>query len=174
MDLTELADRALVADVLHAYCDRVDRSDVGALLDLFTEDAVLDMGRGATATGRADLRPFMIERIGRWTTTHHQCSTITLTSYDGRRASAVSYVSVFHDHPGRDEALQLWGRYEDDLVKDDFVGAGGGSVGDGGVGGGVRWRIAVRRFRVAGVRRTTSDPLPDRFERLARLPLPDA
>lgn len=156
MDLAELVDRTLIADTLHAYCDRVDRSDLDALLDLFTDDAELDMGRGATATGRSELRPFVIERIRRWTTTQHHCSTITVASYDGTTASTVSYLYVFHDAPGRDESLHLWGRYEDDLVKE-----------------GRTWRIRRRRLRVAGARRTASTPMPDRFEPFPRLPLPD-
>ncbi len=155
MDLAELVDRTLITDTLHAYCDRVDRADVDALLDLFTDDATLDMGHGATATGRTELRPFMIERIGRWTTTHHQCSTVTVLRYDGSTATTVSHVTVLHDHPGRDEAMQLWARYTDDLVK----------LGDG-------WRIRVRRLRVAGVTRTAPTPLPDRFERIRREALP--
>ncbi len=155
MDLAELVDRTLITDTLHAYCDRVDRSDLDALLDLFTDDAELDMGHGATATG-PELRPFVIERIRRWTTTQHHCSTITVARYDGATASTVSYLYVFHDDPGRDETLHLWGRYLDELVKEQ------GS-----------WRIRRRRLRVAGARRTASSPLPDRFEPFPRQPLPD-
>lgn len=155
MDVAELVDRALITDALHAYCDRVDRSDLDALLDLFTDDAVLDMGGGATATGRAALRPFMIERIRRWEFTNHRCSTTTVRAYDGITAETLTYVSVLHDDPGRDETLQLWGRYGDEWVKQ--AGA---------------WRIRVRRFRVDGVHHGPSTPLPARFERFPRAPLP--
>ena len=51
--------------------------------------------------------------------------------------------------------MQLWGRYEDELV------AAQG-----------RWLIRARRLLVAGVRESTSQELPDRFERYPRMPLP--
>lgn len=155
MDLTELQDRALIGDVLAAYCDLVDRCDVDGLTRLFTDDAVLDLGRGVTVEGSVQLRALLLDRIGRWTTTSHHGSTVCVQAYDGATAATTSYVYAFHDHPADDRTMHLWGRYEDELVR-----------------GADRWRISYRRLRVAGVREQASSRVPERFERFARLPLP--
>ncbi len=155
MDLTELVDRTLMADTLHAYCDRVDRTDLDGLLALFTEDAVLDLGRTVVA-GRGRLRPLLIDLMRRWSTTNHHCSTMSVLRYDGTTADTVTYVYAFHDAPDRDESMHLWGRYEDELRKE----AG-------------EWRLRVHRLRIAGVRLTTSGETPERFEYFHREPVPD-
>ncbi|MPQ96489.1 hypothetical protein GB931_00845 [Modestobacter sp. I12A-02628] len=156
MELTELADRLLIAETLHAYCDLVDRAEVEQLLALFTADAVLDMGHGATATGQPALRAMVRDRVGRWTTTNHHCSTTRVLHYDGATAGTTSQLYAFHDAPGRGERMHLWGRYDDELVR-----------ADGG------WLIRRRALRVTGVNRTASEELPGRFQRLERAPLPD-
>jgi len=155
VDLTELVDRALITDTLHAYCDLVDRSDVEGLLALFTDDLVMDMGRGVVVHGRERFRALLLDRIGRWTTTSHHCSTVVLTRWDGGTAATTSHLYAFHDAPARDETMHMWGRYTDELVKQ-----------------GDRWLIRERRLRVAGVQLTPSSPLPDRFEPFPRTPLP--
>jgi hypothetical protein len=125
------------------------------VLDLFAHDAVLDMGSGAVAAGRDALRPLVTRLVARWTHTSHHCSTTSLTTYDGSRAATATVVYVFHDRPADDVTMELWGRYDDELVKHN---AG--------------WLIRRRVFRVAGVRQSSSSRLPDRFERFARLGLP--
>lgn len=156
MDLTELVDRALITDTLHTYCDLVDRSEVDALVALFTDDLVMDMGQGVVVHGRERFRALLLDRIGHWTTTNHHSSTVVLTRWDGATAGVTSYLYAFHDAPARDETMHLWGRYTDELVQQDG-----------------RWLIRERRLRVAGVQLTPSSPVPARFERFARQPLPD-
>jgi ketosteroid isomerase-like protein len=151
MDLTELADRVRIAETLSAYCDCIDRSDLAALADVFTEDVQMDMGHGAVFSGRERLLRLVQELTSRWETTHHQCSNHLVHRYDGAGATVTSYVYAFHHAPGRDETMHLWGHYADELVQQDGV-----------------WRIRVRRLRVAGVSTTASSPFPDRFERLSR------
>ena len=155
MDLPELIDRIEIAETLSRYCDFVDRSDIVSLVGLFTDDILMDMGNGATASGRERLRPLLIDRVGRWRTTNHHCSNVILRRYDAGSASVTSYLYAFHDDPARNESMHLWGRYEDELVK--VQGA---------------WRFRIRRLRVAGVQQGESRPVPERFERFARLPLP--
>ena len=150
MDIAELVDRTLITDLLHAYCDRVDRSDIDGLMTLFADDIEIDMGRGATFTGHPALRALLVDRTGRWATTSHHSSTMSLLHYDGATATTTSYLYVLHDDPARDEAMHLWGRYDDGMVKQDGT-----------------WRFRTRRLRVAGVSHAPSTPLPDRFERRA-------
>lgn len=151
MDLTELSDRAQISETLSAYCDSIDRGDLAALAEVFTDGVVMDMGHGAVFTGRARLLRLVQDVTAVWETTHHQCTNHLLRRYDGSSAAATSYVYAFHDAPDRDEAMHLWGRYTDELVKQDGA-----------------WRIALRRLRVAGVTMTSSSPFPERFERISR------
>lgn len=155
MDLTEMTDRTMIAEALSAYCDFVDRSDVDALVGLYTADVTIDMGHGALFRGRERLRALLLDRIGLWETTNHHWSNLRVLHYDGVSASVVSHLHVYHDDPSRGVSMQLWGRYEDELVKQ----RGG-------------WLFHVRRLRVAGVEEAPSTPVPDRFERFARMPLP--
>jgi ketosteroid isomerase-like protein len=155
MDVAELVDRALITETLHAYCALVDSRDIEALLDLFTGDAVIDLGHGAVFAGTSELRRVLIDRIGRWTTTNHHCSTTTLRRYDGAAAAATSYIYAFHDSPERNRTMHLWGRYEDDLARIEG-----------------RWLIRERRLLVAGVREENSQAVPQRFQLYSRKPLP--
>ena len=151
MDLTELSDRVQISQTLSAYCDSIDRGDMAALAEVFTDDVVMDMGHGAVFTGRARLLRLVQEVTAVWETTHHQCSNHLVGRYNGTGADATSYVYAFHDAPARNEAMHLWGRYTDELVKQDGA-----------------WRIQLRRLRVAAVTMTSSSPLPERFERISR------
>lgn len=157
MDHTEIVDRILITDLLHAYADCVDRSDIAGLAALFAQNAVMDMGNGDVFTGRDRLHALFLDRIGLWTTTNHHVSTITIRSYDGAAARTTAYLYAFHDSPERDTSMHLWGRYEDDLVKH-----------------GEQWLIGTRRLRVAGVRETGSAEVPERFERFPRQTLPQS
>lgn len=155
MDLTELTDRVLIAHTLAVYCDYVDRFDLPALLGLFTDDVLLDMGRGVLITGQEHLCAALIQRVGRWTSTSHHNANVIVTAYSGTHATVLSYVYAFHNNPERDEAMHLWGRYEDELVKVDGA-----------------WRIRIRRLRVAGAQETVSSAFPARFEGVTRALLP--
>jgi ketosteroid isomerase-like protein len=147
----DLVVRAEIADTLHAYSRGVDRCDVDLLTDLFTEDGVFDYGHGNLTRGRAALRELFLAATGRYDATSHHCSTIGYVSVADGRASTITYVYAFHDNLAQDRHLHVWGNYEDELVDE-----------------GDRWRIARRAVRVAGARTTTSEALPERFERYAR------
>ena len=156
MTLAELSDRLAITDTLNAYCDRVDRSDLEGLLALFTDDVVLALGPAAVVRGLDELRALVVERVGRWTTTSHHCSTTTVHEYDGRRATTTTYLYAFHDRPADDVSMHMWGRYEDELVAGEH-----------------HWRIRRRSLRVAGIQHTASQSVPERFSRFGRLSLPD-
>lgn len=147
----DLVARAEIADTLHAYSRGVDRRDIDLLADLFTEDGAFDYGHGNVTRGRAALRELFVAATGRYDATSHHCSTISYLSLADGRARTITYVYAFHDNVEQDLHLHVWGCYEDDLVDE-----------------GDRWRIATRRVRIAGVRSTGSEALPERFERYAR------
>ena len=149
--LTELRDRSRIADTLHAYSRGVDRCDIDLLLDLFTEDAVFDYGHGNVTRGQADLADLFRAATGRYTATSHHCSTISYLELGEGRAETITYVYAFHQNSDSDLQLHVWGNYEDTLVAQED-----------------RWRIAVRRVRVAGVKTGGAEEIPERFERYAR------
>jgi ketosteroid isomerase-like protein len=155
MSLEQLADRARITDTLHAYCDFVDACQVDRIIDLFTEDALIDMGHDASFQGRAALRSLLLDRLSLWATTSHHSSNVRFIDCDGQSATTISYIYAYHANPGEDRAMHLWGRYLDELTKESET-----------------WRIRLRRLRVADVSYARSGPLAPRFERFARSPLP--
>ena len=151
VEVTELRDRARITDTLHAYSRGVDRVDIDLLLDLFTEDAAFDYGHGNVTRGRAALADLFRAATGRYTATNHHCSTISFLELDAKRAQTITYVYAFHQNTDADLQLHVWGNYEDTLVNESD-----------------RWRISERRVRVAGVKTSGAEVLPDRFEQYAR------
>lgn len=116
---------------------------------LFTADATFDYGHGNVTQGRENLRGLFVAATGKYTATSHHVSTINYVRMDDGTASTITYVYAFHDTG--DAHFHVWGCYEDELVDD-----------------GDRWRIAARRVRPAGAKTTTTETLPDRFERYPR------
>jgi ketosteroid isomerase-like protein len=147
----DLITRAEITDTAFAYCRGVDRCDYDLLIDLFTSDAVFDYGHGRVTQGHEALAALFREATGRYTSTSHHCSTVAFHEIDGDYARTTSYIYAFHDDSRADRQVHIWGCYEDQWRNED-----------------VRWRISERKVRVAGFRTTSSDELPDRFERYAR------
>jgi 3-phenylpropionate/cinnamic acid dioxygenase small subunit len=147
----DLLARSEISDTLHAYSRGIDRCDFDLLADLFTQDASFDYGHGNVTRGRASLRELFVAATGRYDATSHHCSTIAYLFVADGRASTITYVYAFHDNAEQDLHLHVWGNYEDELVDE-----------------GDKWRIASRKVRVAGVRSTASEAIPERFERYAR------
>lgn len=150
-----LLDRTAIIEQIHAYCDHVDRVNLDALVDLFTEDAVFDYGNGSTFQGRDALKALFADRLGIYRATNHHCSTERVLNYDGTTAETVAYVYAFHETEATDKHVHVWGRYEDSWQNQDGT-----------------WRIRERRVRVAGVETTDAAALPDRFERYRRAKVP--
>ncbi|HEX7304840.1 nuclear transport factor 2 family protein [Lentzea sp.] len=149
----DLVARAEISDTLHAYSRGVDRCDIDLLADLFTEDGSFDYGHGNVTAGRDALRALFTTATGRYTATSHHVSTVSFLHVGNGTARTIAYVYAFHDNTEQDRHLHIWGCYEDELVDE-----------------GDRWRIKTRKVRVAGVKTTGSEPLPDRFQRYARHP----
>jgi ketosteroid isomerase-like protein len=130
----ELRARIEIADVLAAFCERVDEYDIAGLADVFTEDCFTDYGpgRGGPVSGR----PAVLARIARgqaeFRRTHHQLgqSRVRIEAGD---ATATTYVTATHEHrDGARSRVHL--RYLDRLRR----------TGEG-------WRIAERRVHAAVV-----------------------
>jgi len=120
-----LADRAAIADLLHAYCRALDEMDLGAIPALFTEDCVVSYGPRLESRGATQLAADL-SRLWRWRRTSHHLSNIVVR-VDGDRAEAESYVLAWHEAPDGRTAT-LFGQYRDRLLR----------TAEG-------WRIAARR-----------------------------
>lgn len=136
-----------VARTLHAYCRTVDQGEVEAFVDLYMPDAVHDDGI-RRREGHAAIRDLVTGVIRRYDATSHHLSNVEVAPAD-QPGVAVSSSTIYawHRKDGRPD-LEVWGRYQDVLVKLDGV-----------------WRFRERRLYVAGLRGLDSDP---GFRRLPR------
>jgi uncharacterized protein (TIGR02246 family) len=135
---TLVADRLAISDLVHAYCQGVDRRDAEGVAGLFTEDGtfVAYATPGANEpTSRSEGRAAITKAIGM--ARHYRQTTHTvgnhLATVDGDRASGETRVVAYHvlGDEGA-QTLLIWHiRYVDDYVR----GAEG-------------WRIHERVLRV--------------------------
>ncbi|MFO6463358.1 nuclear transport factor 2 family protein [Jannaschia sp. KMU-145] len=134
-ELKALIDKALVADVIHAYCYHFDRAEADAVLALFTGDAVVDYGPDVpTMTGTDEIDA--VVRTGLATffaATSHHVSNIVI-GFDGPdRATSFAYLYAWHRYRDGRPNSELWGQYHHEFARTD---AG--------------WKIARLTLRAAG------------------------
>lgn len=128
MDLTEIADRLAIAEVLARYCRGIDRCDGALLAAVFTPDARIDYGDGAKTP--AETIPGLMAGLGAMRLTQHNISN-TVMQITGATAKAETHCVALHLIPSPDGEIELvvGGRYLDRLTK---------SAG--------QWRIAERLY----------------------------
>jgi SnoaL-like domain len=132
-----------VAAVQNAYASAIDRRDWAALRHCFSADARIKYGRPLRF---GDLEEFLAwaplfhDALG---DTLHQVSTHTATVND-RTATASCYLHAVLMEADRSGAVEIFGRYQDELVVADD-----------------RWVIRRREFHPVWRRRTRiPDPVP--------------
>ena len=91
-----LEDEKAIHDLLAAYCYCVDRGDVEALVDLFTEDCVWDGGPWGSVEGRQALREFRSSSAASDAIKTRHLSSSEVISITGDTAAACSYVLVMN------------------------------------------------------------------------------
>jgi 3-phenylpropionate/cinnamic acid dioxygenase small subunit len=123
--------------LIHAYARLMDDRDFAGVAALFADGARIDYGPLGGEIGQHQLADFLAERVGRNTTrTSHHVSNIDVDiADDGASATASTYLYAWHWVPSI-EHYEVWGRYDDELVKQSDVG----------------WRFAARRLHVAAER----------------------
>ncbi|MDP4605480.1 MAG: nuclear transport factor 2 family protein [Erythrobacter sp.] len=128
MDLTEIADRRAIAEVLARYCRGIDRCDGALLAAVFTPDARIDYGDGAKTP--AETIPGLMAGLGAMRLTQHNIAN-TVMQITGATAKAETLCVALHLIPSPDGEIELvvGGRYLDRLTK---------SAG--------QWRIAERLY----------------------------
>jgi ketosteroid isomerase-like protein len=97
--LAELRDRAAIADVLAAFCERVDEYDIPALDAVFTPDCTTDYGpgRGGPVAGLPAVQARIARGQAEFRRTHHQLGQ-SRVRLDGDTAEATTYVTATHEH----------------------------------------------------------------------------
>lgn len=112
-ELRALLDKQAITELVHAYCAASDRRDLGALRELYHDDAVDD--HGAFFKGPAmdfiDALPQIQAPMRRL---HHNVTTVNI-ALDGDYAEGEIYVLAFHQVETDGEPLDLLigGRYLD-------------------------------------------------------------
>jgi len=122
-----------IIDLIHRYSYCVDHKLYDELVELFTEDCVVDYGpRYLTLRSRADLRRIFGNPEGGFAATSHHNANVLVT-FEGPDHASVR-TSVYAWHQRSDGATRsLWGYYHDAFVR----------LPDG-------WRIAERQLRTLG------------------------
>jgi uncharacterized protein (TIGR02246 family) len=121
---TLVADRLAIADLVHAYCQGVDRREAEEVAGLFTEDGtfVAYATPGATEpTSRSEGRSAIAKAIGMARYYRQTTHTVGnhLATVNGDRASGETRVVAYHvlGDEGA-ETLMVWHiRYLDDYVR---------------------------------------------------------
>jgi uncharacterized protein (TIGR02246 family) len=124
-----------IEEVMYEYCDAVDEMRIDELLEIFSPDCQYDIGLGTVLKGRDDVREWLMDRLTPAIFTSHHVSNIRIRLVGDDRATATSSVYARSSRP--DFHSDLWGRYDDVLVK-----AQG------------QWLIDRRKLRAAGYEQT--------------------
>ena len=130
----ELQQRVQITETLINYCVHVDRNDPVALTELvFAEDGCFELGARYAVVGRENLQKMFAKTLAVFSATSHHLSNVRITFTGDTTAHTTAHVYAWHLTQPEGRRVDLWGRYEDQLV----LGAKG-------------WRIASRRLSAAG------------------------
>lgn len=114
-----LEEKDAIRELMARYCFLIDGARYREWTELFTEDGVFEVPHVGTFQGRATLLRFAksipLDDEGRPGFKH--CVLNSIVEVDGDRAAAQSYILLVR--AGRPLAIDVAGRYEDDLVKRD-------------------------------------------------------
>ena len=131
--LQELLDRQALVDLVGAYARAMDLQRSGDLVELFTEDAVLDYGPGfGVIRGREAMRARFGSGQRIFESSRHYLTNIKIDFEGPDRASGVTYLYAWHRFGEGKPDGHVYGEYRDRFVRE----SGG-------------WRIADRRLLVA-------------------------
>jgi 3-phenylpropionate/cinnamic acid dioxygenase small subunit len=133
--LRRLLDKDQIIDLVHRYSYFVDHRLYDDVVELFTEDCVVDYRPGVEppVDSRTRLRQMFGHGGGRFTSTSHHNANILVTFDNADRASVRTSVYAWHTRSDG-TTPRLWGYYHDIVVRRP----------EG-------WRIARRQLRVHGV-----------------------
>jgi hypothetical protein len=133
--LRRLLDRDSIVDVVHRYSYCVDHRLYDDVVELFTQDCIVDYGPdpGALVRSRAALRQMFGHPDAGFKATSHHNANVLVTFDDDHNATVLTSVYAWHERSDG-TTPKLWGYYHDSVVR----------TSEG-------WRIARRQLRVLGV-----------------------
>jgi hypothetical protein len=131
--LQRLIDKDQIVDLVHRYSYGVDHRLYDDVVELFTEDCVVDYGPSwPPVRSKAALRRMLGHPQGGFPATSHHNANVLVTFADPTHAAV--HTSVYAWHQRADGTTpRLWGYYHDSVVR----------LPDG-------WRIAERQLRALG------------------------
>jgi hypothetical protein len=122
-----------IIDLVHRYSFCVDHRLYDEVVELFTEDCLVDYGPGiAPLRSKAGLRRMFGHLEGGFAATSHHNANVLVTFEDPDHASVCTSVYAWHQRADG-STPRLWGYYHDTVVR----------LPEG-------WRIAGRQLRVLG------------------------
>jgi 3-phenylpropionate/cinnamic acid dioxygenase small subunit len=128
-----LIDKDQIIDLVHRYSYCVDHRLYDEVVELFTEDCVVDYGPGwPPVRSRAGLRRMFAHPEGGFAATSHHNANVLVTFEDLDHASVRASVYAWHQRADG-VTPRLWGYYHDSVVR----------LPDG-------WRIAELQLRTLG------------------------
>jgi 3-phenylpropionate/cinnamic acid dioxygenase small subunit len=128
-----LIDKDQIIDLVHRYSYGVDHGLYDEVVQLFTEDCVVDYGPSiAPVRSRAGLRRMLAHPDGAYAATSHHNANVLVTFEDDDRASVRTSVYAWHQRIDG-TTPRVWGYYHDSVVR----------LSEG-------WRIAERQLRTLG------------------------
>jgi len=133
--MRRLIDKDEIIDLVHRYSYFVDHRLYDEVVELFTEDCVVDYGPGIanTVRSRTGLRQMFGYSDGNFAATSHHNANILVTFDDLDHASVRTSVYAWHMRTNGGTP-RVWGYYHDSVVR----------LPEG-------WRIAERQLRTLGV-----------------------
>jgi 3-phenylpropionate/cinnamic acid dioxygenase small subunit len=133
--LRRLVDKDEIVDLVHRYSYCVDHRLYDDVVELFTEDCIVDFGydNGPPVRSRVALLRLFGHPEGGFRATSHHNANVLVTFGDDDNATVLTSVYAWHE---RNDGVRpkLWGYYHDSVVR----------TSEG-------WRIAKRELRVLGV-----------------------
>lgn len=120
-ELQAVADRLAIVGVLHRYAFAIDDADFESLAGVFTPDAVMEFPGWGVREGRPAIIELISGVVAELDATQHFLGNATVTSLEGDRATARSYVWAQHVLNGTlgGDLFVVGGQYRDELVRID-------------------------------------------------------
>ncbi len=127
-ELTRLADRIAIQDLLYRYSRGIDRCDEATLRAVWWPGATADYGTGPGDAG--EWSGAVVKALAGMLRTQHFIGNLII-DVDGDQATAETYIRAYHEIPSPDgpQDVEVAGRYLDKLEKRNG-----------------EWRISARRY----------------------------
>ena len=116
--IKKILDEREITALLVEYCRALDKMDLNAIAELFSEDCVVEFGPddqlnscGPKAVAKS------LERMWRWERTSHHLSNVSIHLNGSHKASSLSYVLAWHERADKTTAT-IYGQYHDNLRRE--------------------------------------------------------